>query len=301
MNKITFLCILFTFLFQNSNAQDMEIPSFWASSKFKIGTGDGASLTTYNAFLSLHSGLGIGSPFVYNANGEYINKATIVFDGRTGDINSLGSITANLISSKSVSSNLISSDSISSTSITSTSKLFFPTFNNYKTNCFVQGTGDGASLTTYNTFLSLHSGLGIGSPYVNGSGGYTKKATIVFDGRTGNIITQGLITANKIHSSEIVVDLNVPGPDYVFENNYNLEKLEILEKFIATNKHLPEIPSAIEMKNNGVNVVDLEMKLLQKIEELTLYMIEQNKQLKAQNEQIQLQNKEIQFLKKDKS
>jgi hypothetical protein len=270
MKKNVFLVLFFVLFFQNSNAQDVSIPSIWGASVFKGGTGDGASLSTYNSILKLHSGLAIGSPYVSNGSGGFIDKATIVFDGRTGDINSLGTI----------SSNMISSSTISSNSIASVSQFYFPTFNNYETNCFLKGTGDEASLTTYNTFLRLHSGMAIGSPYVsNGNGGYIEKATIVFDGRTGSITSLGLITSKKIHSSEVVVDLNVPGPDYVFENDYKLKELAELEKFINANKHLPEIPSAIEMKNNGVNVIDLQMKLLQKIEELTLYTIEQNKKL----------------------
>jgi hypothetical protein len=257
------LFFFFFFHFQKSYSLDLVIPPIWIATAYTTGTG--ASSTTYNSVYALHSGLVIGSPYVSKGNGGYIDKATVVFNGRTGDINSMGSI----------SSNGISSNAISSASITAISQLYFPTFNNYSTNYFVKGTGDGASLTIYNTFLRLHSGLAIGSPYVSdGAGGYIEKATIVFNGRTGDITSLGLITAKKIHTSEVVVDLNIPGPDYVFEDDYKLKELEDIEKYLSANKHLPEIPSAKEMKENGINVVDLEMKLLQKIEELTLYAIE---------------------------
>jgi hypothetical protein len=282
--KKTILFFFFFFQFQNSYSQDLTIPSIWGTSAYTSGTGDGASLTTYNSILRLHSGLAIGSPYVSNGNGGYLDRATLVFNGRTGDINSIGSIT----------SNAISSSTISSTSITAISQLYFPTFNNNCTNYFVKGTGDGASLTTYNTFLRLHSGLAIGSPYVSdGTGGFIEKATIVFNGITGDITSQGLITSKKIHSSEVVVDLNIPGPDYVFEDNYELRDIEDLEEYLCANKHLPEIQSANEMRTNGVNVVDLEIKLLQKIEELTLYAIEQNKKMEEQSRQLQLQNEKM--------
>jgi len=58
-------------------------------------------------------------------------------------------------------------------------------------------------------------------------------------------------------------------------------------------KHLPEIASAKQMEKEGVNVGEFQIKLLQKIEELTLYTIEQNKQLKIQKEEIELLKKQM--------
>ena len=82
------------------------------------------------------------------------------------------------------------------------------------------------------------------------------------------------------------------GADFVFENNYNLPSLESVDKFIKENKHLPEIASAKEMQKDGINLSEMNIKLLQKIEEMTLYIIEQNKLLSKQQ-------KEIIELKKD--
>jgi hypothetical protein len=89
-----------------------------------------------------------------------------------------------------------------------------------------------------------------------------------------------------IRAREIKVDLT--GADFVFENEYKLMPLTELEKFIKINKHLPEIATAKEMQESGANLGDLNTKLLQKIEELTLYTIEQNKKLEKQNEKILL-------------
>ena len=80
-------------------------------------------------------------------------------------------------------------------------------------------------------------------------------------------------------------------PDYVFQPNYKLKTLNELEAFIKANSHLPNIPNAKEIETNGQDVGDLQLKLLEKIEELTLYVIE----LKKENE---LQQKEIEKLKK---
>ncbi len=101
----------------------------------------------------------------------------------------------------------------------------------------------------------------------------------------------------KIEAKEIKVTLT-PTADFVFENDYNLPKLEDVEKHIKEKKHLPEIASAKEMEKEGVNVGEFQIKLLQKIEELTLYTIEQNKLIKEQQKRIealenQNKNKEL--------
>ena len=67
--------------------------------------------------------------------------------------------------------------------------------------------------------------------------------------------------------------------DYVFDENYHLPSLKSVEKHILNNGHLPEIPSATDVKSNGVNLAEMQVKLLQKVEELTLYVIKQQKEI----------------------
>lgn len=67
--------------------------------------------------------------------------------------------------------------------------------------------------------------------------------------------------------------------DHVFNADYRLQNLNEVENYINTNKHLPGIPSAIEVQENGYTLHDMNVKLLQKVEELTLYSIEQNKKI----------------------
>jgi hypothetical protein len=67
--------------------------------------------------------------------------------------------------------------------------------------------------------------------------------------------------------------------DHVFSADYQLQNLNEVENYIHTNKHLPGIPSAAEVQENGYNLHDMNVKLLQKVEELTLYSIEQNKKI----------------------
>ncbi|RPH31733.1 MAG: hypothetical protein EHM93_12355 [Bacteroidales bacterium] len=99
-----------------------------------------------------------------------------------------------------------------------------------------------------------------------------------------------------IRTDEVVVNLT-HGCDFVFKSNYKLMDLRKLEEFVKTNQHLPEIASEPEMIESGVNMKDLQMKLLQKMEEMTLYMIEQNKKLEQQNEKIMTLENEIKELK----
>lgn len=75
--------------------------------------------------------------------------------------------------------------------------------------------------------------------------------------------------------------------DYVFEKDYDLKTLDEVEAFIVENKHLPEIPSAKEVVENGIELGEMNKLLLQKIEELTLYMIEQNRVNEKQARQIE--------------
>lgn len=87
-----------------------------------------------------------------------------------------------------------------------------------------------------------------------------------------------LSVGGKIMAEEVKVMLRADWPDYVFSSTYNLKALNDVEKFINKNKHLPNIPSAKEVKKNGIEVGEMNAKLLQKIEELTLYVIDLNKQ-----------------------
>ncbi|AXP80685.1 hypothetical protein CJ739_1598 [Mariniflexile rhizosphaerae] len=87
-----------------------------------------------------------------------------------------------------------------------------------------------------------------------------------------------LTVAGNIHAQEVKVTVNA-GADFVFHDDYNLPKLEEVEQFIKENKHLPEIASEIDMQANGIHLAEMNIKLLQKIEELTLYTIEQQKQI----------------------
>jgi hypothetical protein len=104
--------------------------------------------------------------------------------------------------------------------------------------------------------------------------------------------TSKLTVAGNINSREVKVTVDA-GADFVFEKDYNLPTLSFLESYINKNKHLPEIASAKEMQANGINLSEMNIKLLQKIEEMTLYMIEQEKKSTLQSKKIEEQNKKM--------
>ncbi|MEO9804387.1 MAG: hypothetical protein ABJF04_14110 [Reichenbachiella sp.] len=87
-----------------------------------------------------------------------------------------------------------------------------------------------------------------------------------------------LTVAGTIHSQEVKVTVNA-GADFVFEEDYDLTSLEELDQYVKENKHLPEIASAKEMKSEGIHLAEMNIKLLQKIEELTLHMIDMKKEI----------------------
>ncbi|MCG8410537.1 MAG: hypothetical protein MI739_04540 [Bacteroidales bacterium] len=113
---------------------------------------------------------------------------------------------------------------------------------------------------------------------------------IVFkpDGKVGigTKTPQSLLAVNgTITSKEVVVTAD-GWPDYVFASDYNLRSLNEVETYIEQNNHLPDIPSQKEVNEKGINLGNMDAKLLQKIEELTLYIIQQNKKIENMQKQI---------------
>ncbi|SRX74803.1 tail fiber protein [Aequorivita antarctica] len=120
------------------------------------------------------------------------------------------------------------------------------------------------------------------------------------DGKIGigtSLPDELLTVKGKIHTQEVLVDLDgAVAPDYVFENyftgfseampEYRLISLEELETFLKENNHLPNVPSAKMMLHDGISLKEMNLVLLQKIEELTLYTLQQQKEIDALKEKI---------------
>ena len=96
-----------------------------------------------------------------------------------------------------------------------------------------------------------------------------------------------LTVEGKIGAREVRVTSASPWPDYVFNKKYELKNLYSLESYIRQNNHLPNIPSAQEVNDNGIELGKMNAKLLEKIEELTLYIIDLNKKIDNLEKQVQ--------------
>jgi len=149
-----------------------------------------------------------------------------------------------------------------------------------------------------------HGGSGLyGSKldlYINGSANTNTipdqhVMTWNYNGNVGIGITNPnnkLDVNGTIHSKEVKVDMvGWSWPDFVFKKEYNLPTLAEVEKHINEKGHLENIPSEDEVLKNGINLGEMNAKLLQKIEELTLYMIEMKKEnIQMKNKQFELEN-----------
>ena len=96
-----------------------------------------------------------------------------------------------------------------------------------------------------------------------------------------------LVVDGVVLAKEVQIKNDETWPDFVFEKNYNLLSLNELEEFININKHLPELPTKEEVADNGIGLGEMQAKLLQKVEELTLYMIELKKENNELRQQIE--------------
>jgi hypothetical protein len=129
-----------------------------------------------------------------------------------------------------------------------------------------------------------------------GSGYYTTPMVIKSTGNIGIGTTSPdskLSVKGQIHAQEVKVDLNgAVAPDYVFSKDYKLPSLEDIQSYIEANQHLPEVPSAKEMEEKGINVGEMNLLLLKKVEELTLHLIaESNARKKLEQEVAELKTK----------
>jgi hypothetical protein len=150
---------------------------------------------------------------------------------------------------------------------------------------------DAGLATTSNGFIMLGSSTGFNLIMDNNeimcrNGTAATNLALQNDGgtvRVGNVpVPDGYLfgVAGKAICTELRVQLTSAWPDYVFEENYRKPGLEELRTFIAENKHLPNIPSASEVEKKGIEVGDMQRRLTEKVEELTLYILELESRIK---------------------
>lgn len=152
--------------------------------------------------------------------------------------------------------------------------------------------GSGSSNTNVWSLARRTSGGGSSLRFNFGNANTHNNPTLMTlrsDGSVGiNTVATGihkLAVNGSIGAEEIVVESPASWSDFVFADDYKLQSLEEVESFINQNRHLPEVPSEAEITKNGVNLGEMDATLLQKIEELTLHMIEMNKRVKQLEEE----------------
>jgi len=131
--------------------------------------------------------------------------------------------------------------------------------------------------TNGNGIQSLQRGSGWSGYFTGGKGIYSDRVAIA---TTNDNSAYALAVGGDIVAERVLVRLESNWPDYVFADSYDLSDLSDVEQFIQKNKHLPHLPSAASLEESGeVDLGDIQSRLLRTIEELTLHVIEQGKEI----------------------
>lgn len=169
---------------------------------------------------------------------------------------------------------------------------------------------DGSLYERFQVYVSNTTGLAFEAPKPGNIRANEAKIRIGWRGGSTGLVIKGdtrnvgigtdtptnkLEVNGKIRSKEVIVEAT-GWPDYVFEADYDLPTLAEIEAYIKANKHLPDVPSAKKIEENGLTLGEMNALLLKKIEELTLYTIEQEKAKDDQQELIQQLTKRIEKL-----
>lgn len=173
----------------------------------------------------------------------------------------------------------------------------------------IYGGGAAIDLIGTNNFIQFYNTSNVAKSYIQNSGNDLKigistgntNGGVILNSSSGNLTLDknGNVMINtstpatgyklsvngKIICEELKVQLNGSWPDYVFENDYQLKSIDEVSAFIKTNKHLPNVPTAKEIEQSGISVGEMQTRMMEKIEELTLYVI----QLKNQNDALKNQ------------
>lgn len=141
-------------------------------------------------------------------------------------------------------------------------------------------------------------GMGVendGSGYIYQNKDNPNKIIYFKDGKVGigappKYSSHSLYVAGGITTEEVKVKVKDNWSDFVFDNDYRLMPLNELQEYVQNFQHLPEIPTAENVKNDGLNLGEMDAALLKKIEELTLYIIQQDKRISELQQKVEVLN-----------
>jgi len=251
-----------------SNAQSANIS----------GTTTTNSLSTQSANVS-----GTTTTNLLSAQSANISGTTTTNLLSAQNANIAGAITANTLSTKSAnfSENISVSSGIKTLSVGSAyhSDLSWGTsyigFNAKRDSGNWTLTGDGANNGGAVIWSTVDGSILFASiPKTNGS------TQTITDSKVKENIKLYLTPAGVLKAKEVLVS-TTGWPDYVFDKDYKLPPLSEVEKYIDENQHLPNVPSALEVESNGIQLGEMNAILIRKVEELTLYVLDLQKQINA--------------------
>ncbi|SNZ00570.1 hypothetical protein [Flagellimonas pacifica] len=277
----------------NLNANE----AFYNNGNVGIGTND-PNFTldvagTLNATSILLNGAALGTPiWSLNANEAFYNNGNVGIG--TNDPN----FTLDVAGTLNATSILLNGTALQT-----------PIWSLNANEAFYNGGNVGIGTNDPNFLLDVNGSLNATNIFLNGFAVQSSQWTTAGNDisySTGNVgigtaNTQGymLAVAGNVIAEGVKVELEGNWPDFVFGEEFNLMSLEEVSKFIGKNRHLPNIPSAKNVEENGIDLGIMDAKLLQKIEELTLYTIQQQKEidsLKNTNKKLIEQNQLIKKL-----
>lgn len=272
-------------LFSNTNG--FENTAFGQDALYSNNLGNTNTAVGANAMRSLVGGVqntAIGYRAGYNAQGS-----GNVFIGRDAGFNETGSNKLYINSDPSTSIGSLIYGEFDTDKLRVNDKLGIGVLPASKA-LEIKGTGTTSELMQFYNISGTakwHVNLNNGGTSLNFSETGVADNRLVL--RAGGNVTIGASMATgyrlsvdgKIACTEVRVQPVASWPDYVFSPKYNLMPLHDLEKTINDQKHLPGIPSAKEIENNGIQVGEMQRKMMEKIEELTLYIIDLNKKIES--------------------
>lgn len=251
-----------------------------------------SSLASYPIFV-----LGNGN----NANGTVRSNAmTVLYNGRT-QINTTG-LTSTLTQAQATPKAALDV-------VSTNTGVLLPRLTTTQRNAIVSGdlqnglllyNSDSLSFQYYNgsAWKSVGSGSAAGSWMTSATGIVYDSATSVGIGTSDTRGYKLAVNGNALFTA-IKVKTYSAWPDYVFDKHYNLPELPELERYIREHHHLPGILSAKEMQGQDMDVAEQQTALLKKVEELTLYLIDENKSLMEQNKKLNEVNQKVETQQKE--
>jgi len=230
--------------------------------------------------LNLHTGSLLVGPdryaFRYQGSNGVITNYGLVFSNTTSSYEFKDSNTANLFSLHAVTGNTYIKGDLQVEGLSGADTRMVVT--DASGNLSTQSMGGGSGLWSQDGTTAYYTAGSVSIGTATPATGY-------------ELSVDGKIICEQLH-----VKLSDSWPDYVFADDYELMPLEELKAQIKQNKHLPNIPPAKVMEAEGISVGEMQRKMMEKIEELTLYVIEQNDQLTEQQTEMNMLKKQIELL-----